>query len=134
MFGDDSQFPARLGMWNDTKASDLNSPESRAWAIIEFIPNFVCGDANGDGTVDVNDLTHLIAYYFFYGPSPPIQAAVDFDNNAAVDLGDISKLAAFLAGNVGLPCDLVSSDPLDKEDHFKGDIPTEFGKDQNSQF
>lgn len=59
---------------------------------------WVCGDMNGDGLVDPLDLSHLINYYFDYGPGPIHAASADINCDGSVDIGDVVMLAAYLNG------------------------------------
>ncbi|MCK5126538.1 MAG: dockerin type I repeat-containing protein [candidate division Zixibacteria bacterium] len=52
------------------------------------ILNIVCGDANGDGEVNIGDTVYLINYVFNGGPAPdPIEAG-DANNDDEVNIGD----------------------------------------------
>ena len=46
----------------------------------------VCGDADGSGSVDVADLTYIVAYLFLGGPTPPDFAQADMDGSGAIDV------------------------------------------------
>ncbi|MEZ5359279.1 MAG: C10 family peptidase [Candidatus Zixiibacteriota bacterium] len=49
---------------------------------------YVCGDANGDSTVNVGDAVYLINYIFKSGPSPIPEEAGDADGGGSVNVGD----------------------------------------------
>ncbi len=68
----------------------------------QFIPHplpheaCLCGDLNGDGTVDPQDLVFMTAYFFQDGPAPANPACADVDGNGAFEKADIAYLANYL--------------------------------------
>jgi len=54
------------------------------------------GDANGDGAVDIQDVTYIISYIYFEGPKPNPLIVVDVNNDNNVNILDISCLVRFL--------------------------------------
>jgi hypothetical protein len=54
------------------------------------------GDLNGDGTVNVADLTYLVDYLFGGGPAPCIEEAGDVDGNCTTNVADIGYLVNYL--------------------------------------
>ncbi len=60
------------------------------------IVGHITGDMNDDGTIDVGDLTFLVAYLFQSGPPPPVPAAGDVDGSGSIDVGDLTYLVAYL--------------------------------------
>jgi hypothetical protein len=57
---------------------------------------FICGDANGDGGINVGDVVFLIAYIFKSGPPPdPIEAG-DANGDGDTNVGDAAYLIAFI--------------------------------------
>ncbi|MFH1372957.1 MAG: M28 family peptidase [bacterium] len=61
---------------------------------------YICGDIDGNSSVDVGDLTFLVAYLFQGGPPPPVPAAADVDGSGAIDVGDLTSLVAYLFGSI----------------------------------
>jgi hypothetical protein len=55
-----------------------------------------CGDANGDGVIDVGDLVFLINYLFKSGPIPKPYQAGDANCSGSVDVGDVVYLINYL--------------------------------------
>jgi hypothetical protein len=51
-------------------------------------PQYVCGDANHDGTVNVGDAVYVINYTFKFGPAPIPRQGADSNANNDVDIGD----------------------------------------------
>ena len=63
--------------------------------------DFIRGDVNGDGHVDVEDVTMLIAVVLGNASVNPLVADVNFDNN--VDIEDVTTLiSGVLSGELGL--------------------------------
>ncbi|MFH1373197.1 MAG: SBBP repeat-containing protein [bacterium] len=64
------------------------------------------GDADYSMTLDVGDLTFLVAYLFQGGPPPPCLEEGDVDGSGAIDVGDLTWLVAFLfqSGPPPAPC------------------------------
>ncbi|MFA6354410.1 MAG: dockerin type I domain-containing protein [Candidatus Paceibacterota bacterium] len=56
----------------------------------------VCGDADGDGSVNISDATYLIAYIFSGGPAPSPILAGDVNSSGNVDISDATYLIAYI--------------------------------------
>ena len=54
------------------------------------------GDANGDGRVNIADVTFLIARIFVGGPAPPCCGEGDANGSGRVNIADVSYLIAFI--------------------------------------
>jgi C1A family cysteine protease len=58
-----------------------------------------CGDANGDGAIDIGDVVYLINYLFINGPPPqcePFTACGDLNKDDVVNIGDVVYLINYL--------------------------------------
>jgi hypothetical protein len=66
--------------------------------------NYICGDANGDGSVDISDVVYLIAYIFSGGSAPVPLAAGDANNDTTVDISDAVYLIAYIFSGGAPPC------------------------------
>lgn len=62
----------------------------------ECAVSYVCGDANGDETVNLLDITFLISYLYKGGAAPDPLEAGDANGNGAINLLDITYLIAYL--------------------------------------
>ncbi len=62
--------------------------------------SFGCCDKRGDvdntGSIDVGDLTWLVAYLFQGGGPPPCEEEGDVDGTGSIDVGDLTWLVAYL--------------------------------------
>jgi hypothetical protein len=57
---------------------------------------YVCGDANDDGSVGAGDIVYLISYLFRGGPPPDPLCVGDANGDDAVGAGDIVYLISYL--------------------------------------
>ncbi len=59
-------------------------------------PQYICGDASGDGAVNLLDVTFLINFLYKSGPAPDPYESGDVNNDDAVNILDITYLISFL--------------------------------------
>lgn len=60
-------------------------------------PEYMHGDADESGFVDIDDVTYLIAYIFSGGGAPtPVEAAGDADGSGEIDIDDVMYLIAYI--------------------------------------
>jgi hypothetical protein len=60
-------------------------------------PQYLCGDANGDGQgPSIQDLTYLVDFLFNEGPPPAQMDAIDVDASGAVNVQDLTYFVDFL--------------------------------------
>lgn len=64
----------------------------------------LCGDANGDATVDISDAVYLIAYIFSGGSAPNPVLAGDANCDGSVDISDAVYLIAYIFSGGLAPC------------------------------
>jgi len=65
---------------------------------------YICGDANGDSLVTMDDVAFLQAFYFDCSSCPDPLGVADLNCDGSVDLADIIYLAAYLNGTGPEPC------------------------------
>jgi hypothetical protein len=65
---------------------------------------FVCGDANGSGAVNIADVTYLVDYLFREGPEPVPFLAGDCDSDDRVNVVDLTYLVNYLFRSGPAPC------------------------------
>jgi Dockerin type I domain/WD40-like Beta Propeller Repeat len=56
----------------------------------------VCGDANSNMTVNIQDITFLINFLYRQGPSPNPVKAADVNNSGLVNISDVTYMINFL--------------------------------------
>ncbi len=59
---------------------------------------YVPGDVDGNGVVNVADLTYLVAYMFSGGPAPGEINSADVDGSCDINVNDITYLVSYLFG------------------------------------
>lgn len=57
---------------------------------------FVCGDADGSGSITIGDVTFLIARIFGGGPAPTPEEAGDADGSGSISIADVTYLIAHI--------------------------------------
>ena len=71
-------------------------------AAIAALPTPTCcvtrGDFNGDGPIDIADLTAIVAYFFGGGPGPACAKEGDINGDGSTDVADLTYLVAYLFG------------------------------------
>ncbi len=65
----------------------------------------VCGDANGDGTVNIGDAIFVINYVFKGGPAPDPLCSADANGDGPVNVGDAVYLINFIFNGGPAPID-----------------------------
>jgi outer membrane protein assembly factor BamB len=68
-------------------------------------PQYLCGDADSSGDVDIDDVVFLITYIFASGPPPEPLAAGDADCSGFVDIDDVVYLINYIFASGPAPCD-----------------------------
>lgn len=82
----------------------IGSGTHRDYATIKYV-QFLCGDVNKDGAVDISDIVYLTNYLFIPGSPPPnpIQAG-DVNLDGAVNITDVVYLINYLFAGGPPPC------------------------------
>ena len=70
----------------------------------EGISNFLCGDCNSDGSIDVGDVIYLINYLYKTGPVPNPMESGDTNQDGEVNVGDVIYLINYLFKEGPSPC------------------------------
>lgn len=66
---------------------------------------FICGDADGSGGIDIDDVVYLIAYIFTGGPAPDPLDAGEVDCSGSIDIDDVVYLIAYIFTGGPAPCE-----------------------------
>jgi hypothetical protein len=66
--------------------------------------DYICGDADNNGSVDIDDGVYLIQYIFAGGPAPLFYESGDADCSGEVDVDDVTYLIAYIFGSGPEPC------------------------------
>jgi hypothetical protein len=80
------------------KAFNISTGDSSDYSNVGhfFVDIYVCGDANGSGIVNIQDITYLINYLYKSGPKPKPLPAGDATGNGIINIQDITHLINFL--------------------------------------
>jgi hypothetical protein len=81
----------------------VGGSDERPFAI-QINPAYICGDADGNGTVNVSDVTFLLQHVFAEGPAPEPMEAGDVDCSGAINVTDVVQLISFVFGDGPPPC------------------------------
>ncbi|MFH2056143.1 MAG: dockerin type I domain-containing protein [bacterium] len=65
---------------------------------------YTCGDANGDGFVNIADGVHIIQYIFSQGPPPRPLLAGDLNCDATANITDVVYLIQYIFSSGPEPC------------------------------
>lgn len=93
--------------WDFTDTWGINEgqgyPYLQALVETEDPGDFMPGDVNGDGTINVSDYIATARYILEQDPQPFILAAADFDGNGDVTVGDLIRVANLVLTYEGAP-------------------------------
>ena len=74
--------------------------EAEQWKEFHILKSYLMGDANGDGAVDVSDVTITISYILGNDPTPFFFELADVNYDGSIDVSDISGIVNIvLSGN-----------------------------------
>jgi len=89
-----------ISLGDDSKATDYQ------WITMTVIePPYICGDADGTGAVDIDDVVFLIAYIFSSGPAPSPLVSGDADCSGGIDIDDVVYLISYIFASGPTPGD-----------------------------
>ena len=101
------------GVYNSEIRIVSNDPDSAeaVWSVpveltVSTEPPYVCGDADGNQLVDIDDVVFLINHIFAGGPAPDPPEAGDVDCSGAIDIDDAVYLIAYIFSEGPPPCAL----------------------------
>lgn len=66
-------------------------------------PSFLCGDANGNGNINLLDITFLISFLYKSGPAPDPYQSADVNNSGSINILDITYILSYLYKNGPAP-------------------------------
>jgi hypothetical protein len=69
------------------------------------LPPVMCGDANADGGIDIDDAVFLISYIFAGGDPPDPYDSGDANCSGAIDIDDVVYLIGYIFVGGYAPCD-----------------------------
>ena len=60
---------------------------------------YICGDIDGNSTIDIADLVYLVDYMFNSGPEPPVMDAANVDGIGEINIADLVYLVDYMFNN-----------------------------------
>lgn len=66
--------------------------------------DYLCGDPNRSGDVNISDVVFLVAYIFAYGPAPDPLASGDVDCDGMISIADCVYIVAYIFSYGAPPC------------------------------
>jgi C1A family cysteine protease len=92
-----SGIPAEIGTISFTaRAEDITGSFDEVPFDLVVNASFICGDADGDETVNLLDITFIINYLYKGGPAPDPIASADVNGNGVVNILDATQLINYL--------------------------------------
>ncbi|HSG98527.1 MAG TPA: choice-of-anchor J domain-containing protein, partial [candidate division Zixibacteria bacterium] len=67
-----------------------------ARVVVDTAPSYVCGDADGGGSVNIGDATFLIEFIFNSGSAPSPAEAGDIDGSGSINIADVTYAIAYI--------------------------------------
>ena len=98
----DSLAPPRENPFSTTPYTGMLHCDAEI--MFEAKPQYICGDADANGLVNIADVVYLINYIFGGGPPPDPLLAGDVDCNALVNIADVVYLINYIFGGGPEPC------------------------------
>jgi hypothetical protein len=95
-----------LYCWQVVARRECGQAEGPLWTFSTAarIPEFVRGDADADGSLNVTDAVGILNFLFAAGEPPPCEAAADIDDDGGVNVTDPVALLNFLfAAGAAIP-------------------------------
>lgn len=66
--------------------------------------DFICGDADGNGAVDIDDAVFVLEYIFGSGVAPDPEESADCDCSGGCDIDDVVYLVQYIFASGSEPC------------------------------
>ena len=102
-----SHFWASQGVYQVAVLSRNDWTEASQWSdsLEVTVHDFLCGDANADGFVNISDAVYLIQYIFSGGPAPNPLAEGDANCDVDVNISDAVYLIGYIFSGGPAPCE-----------------------------
>ncbi|MFZ4708002.1 MAG: S8 family serine peptidase, partial [Bacteroidales bacterium] len=108
--------------WYYYKVVNTDFHESDSSNFVNVIPyNAPTGDANGDGLVNVLDITAIISYMLSQNPQPFLFDAADVNNDNAINILDVIGVVNLINGTKSSIPQLIGTHPLTAYIKMDGD-------------
>ncbi len=74
--------------------------------VVDLGPQYICGDAQGDESINVSDAVYIINYVFVGGAAPDPLEAADANCDSSINVSDAVWIINYVFVGGNLPCDL----------------------------
>jgi len=74
-------------------------------SLLVYDNSYICGDADGSGAVDIDDVVYIITYLFASGPAPDPLESAEVDCSGSIDIDDAVYLIEYLFAGGPDPCE-----------------------------
>ncbi len=74
--------------------------------LIITYPDYICGDANGDGMLSLSDCVWMMDFFFLHGPDPVYYLSGDLNCDQDLSVSDLIWLINYLWWSGSAPCDI----------------------------
>jgi hypothetical protein len=101
----DNQWYDHKPAWEQGDLVHVTMPNETSGIDFSLSSLFICGDASGDGVIDVSDVVYLINYLFINGPAPYPLEAGDVNSDGVIDISDVVYLINYLFIGGPMPCE-----------------------------
>lgn len=101
---------------NDAAANLVNDPplaDQITYSYTVALDDFMCGDANGDETLNIFDITYIIAYLYLDGPPPDPVESADVNIDSTINIFDATYMISYLYLDGPPPCGQSDGLPID---------------------
>ncbi|MEZ5358275.1 MAG: dockerin type I repeat-containing protein [Candidatus Zixiibacteriota bacterium] len=75
---------------------DAGNWSALSYSVTGELSEYICGDVDGDGRINVGDEVYLIRFIFKQGPAPQPLAAADLNGNGYVEIGDLKYMINYI--------------------------------------
>ena len=101
---DPGMYYADVKVKNNDPAQDMMMVVNAQMEVVGVAP-YLCGDASGDGMVNVSDAVYIINYVFSGGTAPDPLAAADVNCDTMVNVSDAVVVINYVFSGGYPPCD-----------------------------
>ncbi len=79
-------------------ADEVGSTAEQLYSF-EILMGYVCGDVDGNSSIDIADLVFMVTYMFNGGLAPLALASMDVDGSGVIDISDMVFLTDYMFGS-----------------------------------
>lgn len=92
-------YPVTISGIRLTQSGTLYKTDTQVKSTLTVVPSIKTGDANGDGNVNVGDISAVVSHILGYNPKVFDAEAADANNDGNINVGDITTIANMILSN-----------------------------------